>query len=70
MTPLYLACVNGNADMIGRLLDAGADPNAVDAGGETALMTAARTGRPAGCACCSSAARAWTRATRSSSRRR
>ena len=32
VTPLYLACVNGNADMMQRLLDAGADPNAVDAG--------------------------------------
>ena len=47
VTPLYLAAVNGNADMIRRLLDAGADPNSVDAGGETALMTAARTGNPA-----------------------
>src|SRR5688572_8451404 len=47
VTPLYLAAVNGNAAMIRRLLDAGADPNAVDAGGETALITAARTGNPA-----------------------
>ena len=39
--------VNGNAGMIARLLDAGADPNAVDPAGETALMTAARTGVPA-----------------------
>jgi ankyrin repeat protein len=29
-----------------RLIDAGADPNAADAGGETVLMTAARTGIP------------------------
>ena len=27
ITPLYLAAVNGNADMIRMLLDAGADPN-------------------------------------------
>ena len=47
MTPLYLAAVNGNAEMIRRLLDAGVDPNTVDPGGETALMTAARTGAPA-----------------------
>jgi uncharacterized protein len=46
VTPLYLACLNGNADMIRRLLDAGVDPN-IDATGETALMTAARNGRPA-----------------------
>ncbi len=30
--------------MIRKLLDAGADPNAADAGGETALMTAMRSG--------------------------
>ena len=33
--------------MIRRLLDAGVDPNTADPGGETALMTAARTGAPA-----------------------
>src|SRR5262245_13828546 len=37
VTPLYLASLNGNADMIRRLVDAGVDPNAVDPGGETAL---------------------------------
>ena len=46
VTPLYLACLNGNADMIQRLLDAGVDPNIVDATGETPLMTAARNGLP------------------------
>ncbi len=46
VTPLSLACVNGNASMIRRLLAAGADPNSVDPAGETALMTAVRTGTP------------------------
>jgi ankyrin repeat protein len=45
VTPLALACTNGNAAMIAALLEAGADPNATLPGGETALMTAARTGR-------------------------
>ena len=45
MTPLSLACTNGNAAMIELLLKAGADPNTSLAEGETALMTAARTGR-------------------------
>ena len=44
ITPLYLAAVNGSADMIRMLLDAGADPNGVAPTGETALMTASRTG--------------------------
>jgi uncharacterized protein len=46
VTPLYLACVNGNPAMIRALLDAGADANSADPTGETALMTAARTGNP------------------------
>ena len=37
--------MNGNAALIGRFLDAGADPNASLSGGETMLMTAARTGK-------------------------
>src|SRR5262245_33372549 len=36
VTPLYLACTNGNARMIKLLLDAGADANTVDPTGETA----------------------------------
>jgi uncharacterized protein len=44
VTPLYLACSNGNAAMIQLLLDAGADPNSADPTGETSLMTAAKVG--------------------------
>ena len=45
VTPLAIACTNGNAAMIELLLNAGADPNTTLPGGETALMTAARTGK-------------------------
>src|SRR5262249_1107689 len=45
ITPLGLAATNGSAVMLRTLLDAGADPNTARPGGETALMTAARTGR-------------------------
>ncbi len=45
VTPLSIACTNGNAAMITLLLDAGADVNAPLRGGETPLMTAARTGK-------------------------
>jgi len=46
VTPLSLACQNGNAAIVELLLERGADPNTTLRGGETALMTAARTGRP------------------------
>ena len=45
VTPLSLACINGNATMIELLLKAGADANTILPEGETALMTAARTGK-------------------------
>jgi ankyrin repeat protein len=45
VTPLSLACLNGNAAMIEALLKAGADPNSALPGEESALMTASRTGR-------------------------
>jgi len=45
VTPLTLACLNGSKSMVDVLLAAGADPNVALPGGETVLMTAARTGR-------------------------
>ena len=47
VTPLSLACVNGDAPMIEMLLKAGADANSTLPEGETALMTAANTGNVA-----------------------
>jgi ankyrin repeat protein len=45
-TPLLLAAMTGNAAIIGKLIEAGADPNAgLTLNGDTALMLAARTGR-------------------------
>jgi ankyrin repeat protein len=45
VTPLSLACQNGNTAMVEFLLAQGADPNTTLRGGETVLMTAARTGK-------------------------
>ncbi len=45
VTPLSMACTNGNAAMAEMLINAGADANGMLPGGESALMTAARTGR-------------------------
>ena len=45
ITPLSLACTNGDAAMIQHLLKAGADANSTSEEGQTALMTAALTGK-------------------------
>ena len=45
ITPLLLACENGNERSVRALLKAGADPQARRLGGEPALMIASRTGR-------------------------
>ena len=45
ITPLHFACLNGNAQLIGALIERRADPDDSINGGETALMTAARTGK-------------------------
>ena len=45
VTPLSLACTNGDAPMIELFLKAGADANETSPGGESVLMTAARTGK-------------------------
>src|SRR5207342_371487 len=44
VTPLSLACGNGNAGVIDQLLKGGADPNRAVRAGETPLMLAARSG--------------------------
>ncbi|HWW88618.1 MAG TPA: ankyrin repeat domain-containing protein, partial [Vicinamibacterales bacterium] len=44
VTPLSLACSNGNADMIRLLLDSGADPKSLGPTGEPALIAAAGSG--------------------------
>ena len=45
VAPLSLACQNGSTAMVELLLEHGADPNTTLRGGETVLMTAARTGQ-------------------------
>jgi ankyrin repeat protein len=46
ITPLFMACTNGNAAIIDALLKSGADPNSTKANGTTALMTCAASGSP------------------------
>ena len=45
VTPIGIAAIDGNPGIIASLLTAGVDPNSANSGGETALMTAARTGK-------------------------
>jgi uncharacterized protein len=47
-TPLYLACMNRNGDLVTRLLAASANPNAALLSGETVLMSCARSGEATG----------------------
>jgi ankyrin repeat protein len=44
ISPLFMACTNGNAAVIETLLKAGADANSVKANGTTALMMASASG--------------------------
>jgi ankyrin repeat protein len=44
ITPLFMACTNGNAAIVEALLKAGADANSVKPNGTTALMLAAASG--------------------------
>jgi uncharacterized protein len=46
ITPLFLACGNGNPAILEGLLKAGAGANSVNANGTTPLMTAASSGQP------------------------
>ncbi len=46
ITPLFMACRNGDAPMIQAIIAAGADPNAADEHGTTPLMAAASAGNP------------------------
>ena len=48
VTPLALACANGNSGAVAKLLAAGADPNIAKRGGETPLMACANTGAEEG----------------------
>ena len=48
VTPLVLACTNGNSRIVDKLLAAGADPNMAKRGGETPLMACANTGAEEG----------------------
>lgn len=43
-TPLHIAAQNGDGEIVGILLDAGASPNAVTVDGQTALAIARRLG--------------------------
>ena len=67
--PLALAAENGNAAMVRRLLEAGADAGATLPGGETVLMTAARSGGPGSSAPSSRTGRTSRRPSRGAGRR-
>jgi len=44
ITPVLMACTNGNVEIVKALLDAGADVNSANSNGTTALMSAASSG--------------------------
>jgi ankyrin repeat protein len=46
ITPLFMACTNGNVAIMEALLNAGADASSLKANGTTALMLAAASGNP------------------------
>ena len=48
VTPLALACANGNSGAVAKLLAAGSDSNIANRGGETPLMACANTGAEEG----------------------
>lgn len=47
LSPIQVAVLRGNTDMVHALIELGADPHAVDSGGDTLLFHAVTSGNPA-----------------------